>query len=188
MGDLEAKKAEEEVPKAEATEEKKQEQEPQAEAEAGAEAAQAGGEQEEEKKPQVAPRVHISNPSSGAAYPFNSKLPIDIECEGSGEFNGEVQLRNGQGKLVYGDKIAVKMGPENKGHYQLVIDLNAIEEGATDRSGSYQLHAFGADETGLQAPMSRINIDLLDEEKAKTPNMPKDVANAPDDGGAGDAA
>jgi hypothetical protein len=35
--------------------------------------------------------------------------------------------------------------------------------------------------------MARINIDLLDEEKAKTPNMPKDVANAPDEGGAGDA-
>ena len=188
MSDLEEKKQEEEIPKAEATEEKKQEMAPPSETEAIAESEGAEGEQEEEKKPQVAPRVQISNPSSGAAYPFNSKLPIDIECEGSGEFNGELQLRNSQGKLVYSDNIAAKMGPENKGHYQVVIDLNAIEEGSSDRSGTYQLHAFGSDETGLQAPMSRINIDLLDEEKAKTPNMPKDVANAPGDGGAGEAA
>jgi hypothetical protein len=29
--------------------------------------------------------------------------------------------------------------------------------------------------------MSRINIDIIDEDRAATPNMPKDVANAPPD-------
>ena len=187
MPEHEAKKEDKDLPKAEATEEKKQEKEPAAEPEAGAEAGQgqaAKGEKPEEKK-QVAPRVHIANPTSGSAYPFNSKLPIDIECEGSSEFNGEVQLRNAQGKLVYNDKISVKLGDEGKGLYQLVIDLNGLEEGATDRSGTYQLHAFGQDATGLQAPMSRVNIDLLDEEKEKTPHMPKDVPNADAGGGGG---
>jgi len=147
------------------------------------------GEQQEEAadKKQVQPRIHIRNPPSGSAFPVKSKLPIEVECEGEGEFQAQLQLRNQHGWRVWDNEITVKLGAENKGHLDLLLDLDEMmSEGGADRSGSYQLHAFGTDASGRPAPMSRINIDLIDEERQHTPNMPRDVENAPpDDGGRG---
>jgi len=149
-------------------------------------AAPAGGEQKEEAadKKQVSPRIRIAQPSSGDAYPINTKLPIVLECEGTGQFDANLQLRDSKGVSRSQLEIPVDLGAENKGSAEVVIDLQkAIKsEGELgDHSGTYQLHAYGSDGSGQMAPMSRINIDIIDEDATATPNMPKDVANAPPD-------
>jgi hypothetical protein len=148
-----------------------------ADAPAGAQNEEAAG------KKQVEPRIHIVTPNSGDAYPLRGKLPITVECEGEGKFNAELNLRNGKGKSVASIPLSIDLGTENKGTGEFEIDLDkAIGHGHNqyeDTSGTYQLHAFGTDGSGKEAPMSRINIDLIDEENADAPNMPKDVANAP---------
>jgi hypothetical protein len=155
-------------------------------AEAADAAAPAGGEQKEEAadQKQVAPRIRIAQPSSGDAYPMNTKLPIVLECEGTGQFDAQLQLRDAKGVSRSQLEIPVDLGAENKGSAEVVIDLEkAIKsEGELgDHSGTYQLHAYGSDGSGQMAPMSRINIDIIDEDATATPNMPKDVANAPPD-------
>ena len=79
--------------------------------------------------------------------------------------------------------VPIDLGAENKGSGEVVLDLAGLlkSEGDTDQSGTYQLHAFGSDGSGQMAPMSRINIDIIDEDRDTTPNMPKDEANAPPD-------
>jgi len=157
------------------------------EKDAGAEAADAAapaGAQSEEPaaKKQAAPHIRIASPTSGDAYPMATKLPIVVECEGEGTFDAQLQLRNSKGISRAQLNMPVDLGKEGKGSAEFVIDLKALLSeagGASDQSGTYQLHAFGADGSGKMAPMSRINIDIIDEERAQTPNMPKDVANAP---------
>jgi hypothetical protein len=154
-------------------------------AESADDAAPAAGEQQDEAadKKQVAPRIRIAQPGSGDAYPINTKLPIVLECEGTGQFDAQLQLRDSKGLSRAQMNLPIDLGDENKGTGEVVLDLEAIlkAEGDTDQSGTYQLHAFGADGSGQMAPMSRINIDIIDEDRAETPNMPKDVANAPAD-------
>lgn len=154
-------------------------------AEAADAAAPAGGEQKEEAadKKQVAPRIRIAQPTSGDAYPMSTKLPILIECEGTGQFDAQLQLRDSKGRSRAQMDVPIDLGAENKGSGEVVLDLAGLlkSEGDTDQSGTYQLHAFGSDGSGQMAPMSRINIDIIDEDRDTTPNMPKDVANAPPD-------
>ena len=154
-------------------------------AEAADSAAPAGGSQAAEpaEKKQVAPRIRIASPSSGDAYPMSTKLPIVLECEGTGQFDAQLQLRDSKGHSRAQLELPIDLGAENKGEGEVVLDLQALlkAEGDTDQSGTYQLHAFGSDGSGQMAPMSRINIDIIDEDRAQTPNMPKDVANAPPD-------
>lgn len=168
-------------PKKEAAPEKKDES-----AQAADEAAPAGGAQAEESaaKKQVEPHIRIAQPTSGDAYPITTKLPIVLECEGEGTFEAKLQLRDSKGTSRAQIPVAVDLGKEGKGSSEVVIDLEKTlkSEGAfDDQSGTYQLHAFGADGSGKMAPMSRINIDIIDEDRTVTPNMPKDVANAPAD-------
>ena len=145
-------------------------------------AAPAGAQQEADAgKKQVEPRIHIAQPASGDAYPMSAKLPISLECEGEGQFDAQLQLRDAKGFSRWSITVPVDLGAENKGHAEIVIDLEATlkAEGGADQSGTYQLHAFGKDGSGQDAPMSRINIDVIDEASDYTPNMPKDVQNAP---------
>ncbi len=158
----------------------------QAKKDEGAEAADAaapqGTQQEAEAgKKQVEPRIHIAQPASGDAYPMSTKLPIVLECEGEGQFNAQLQLRDGKGHSRWDINVPVDLGKENRGQAEVVIDLEKTlkSEGGVDQSGTYQLHAFGQDGSGKEAPMSRINIDIIDEASTYTPNMPKDVQNAP---------
>ena len=153
-------------------------------AQAADEAAPAGAQAEEAAdKKQVEPHIRIAQPTSGDAYPLSTKLPIVLECEGEGTFEAQLQLRDSKGHSRSQMNLAVDLGKEGKGNAEVVLDLakTLAAEGGTDQSGTYQLHAFGADGSGKMAPMSRINIDIIDEERAQTPNMPKDVANAPGD-------
>ena len=163
-------------------------QEKAAEKDEGAEAADAAspaGTQQEEAagKKQVEPRVHIVQPASGDAYPLRGKLPITLECEGEGKFEASLQLRSAKGTRVADMNLQIDLGKENKGTGEFEIDLDkSIGHGTgkyDDKSGTYQLHAFGTDASGKEAPMSRINIDLIDEDNGETANMPQDVANAP---------
>jgi hypothetical protein len=149
-----------------------------------AEAAPAGAQQDEAAaEKQVQPHIRIAQPTSGDAYPLNTKLPIVLECEGTGKFDAQLRLKDSKGFSRAEMNVPVDLGAENKGHTEVVIDLEATlkAEGGADQSGTYQLHAFGSDGSGQMAPMSRINIDIIDEAASYTPNMPKDVANAPAD-------
>jgi hypothetical protein len=144
--------------------------------------APAGAQTEAETgKAKVQPRIRIANPASGAAYPKHTKLPIEIECEGEGEFEASLVLRDQHGHARFEDVIKITLGEEHRGNATVLLDLQQLLGETTDPSGTYQLHAFGTDASGQPAPMSRINIDIIDEERAETPNMPHDVANAPPD-------
>jgi hypothetical protein len=191
---LDAKKEEKELPPAQENkeEEKKKAEQAQTPEAEGAEQAEAkgaeGGEVKEkpEEKKQVEPKIHVSNPTSGAAYPFKGKLPIEIECEGEGEFQATLMLRSAKGAAVWQNQMPVKLDEHGKGHGKVELDLATFmqEESGGDRSGKYQLHAFG-DSAGQTSAIHRVEIDLIDEEKQSTPHMPE-MAAAADAGGGGE--